>query len=258
MINRTNLRDIIERNKSLILSVSKKVEEVESLGLSFKLTPIEAIKRYLENKANLIMFPSDDLEYGGLVTYKHGRFYIHINTNQPKTYENFIWAHEFYHFYFESKEIMNSEVKTFADGSFPSEEERCANLFSAELLINKHVLQETFNDISNTFKEDTLSNRVVRLIESFKLPYKCIVIKLVQDGLISLDEAEEIIDYDYRNNLPGDFDHSLLTSSRSVSFDSVARLLNDDVVKENLSSSDLEKIESNYTTRMKQLGGTDR
>lgn len=258
MINKSNLRDIIDENKALLFDISKKVEEVESLGLSFKLTPIEAIKRYLENKANLIMFPSDDLEYGGLVTYKYGRFYIHINTNQPKTYENFIWAHEFYHFYFESKEIKDSEVKTYADGSFPSEEERCANLFSAELLINKHVLLEAFNDISSTFEGDILQNKVVRLIESFKLPYKCIVIKLAQDGLISLEEAEEIIDYDYRNNLPGDFDHSLLNSSRSVSFDSVGRLLKDATVIENLKSSDLEKIESNYNMRMKQLGGTDR
>jgi Zn-dependent peptidase ImmA (M78 family) len=255
MINKENVSEIINTNKDYLHQVQVYVDKTQELGIAFRYTPVEAIKNYLAREANLIMFPSDDLEYGGLVTYKNGRYFIHINTNQPKTYENFIWAHEFYHYFFEADKIKASNVRTFADGSTPNENERIANYFAAELLINSVILKAVFAEVRQTYGGDRLENQVIRLIQTFKLPYKCLVIKLAQDGLIKLDEAVEIIDYDYRNNLPSDFDKSLLTPSRSVLFDSMSELLDDPVVKENLRASDYQSINTKYYAHMNHLGG---
>ncbi|PJO44932.1 ImmA/IrrE family metallo-endopeptidase [Lysinibacillus xylanilyticus] len=255
MINKENVIEIINTNKDYLQQVQVYVDRTQEIGIAFRYSPIEAIKNYLARHANLIMFPSDDLEYGGLVTYKNGRFFIHINTNQPKTYENFIWAHEFYHYHFEADEIKASNKRTFADGSSPNENERIANLFASELLINSVVLKAVFAEVRETYAGDKLENQVIRLIQTFKLPYKCLVIKLAQDGLITLNEAVKIIDYDYRNHLPSDFDQSLLTPSKSVQFGSVSELLVDPVVKENLRASDYQSINTMYYSHMNHLGG---
>ncbi|WP_409367940.1 ImmA/IrrE family metallo-endopeptidase [Lysinibacillus sp. 38-6] len=255
MINKENVIEIIETNKDYLQQVQVYVDKTQEIGIAFRYSPIEAIKNFLARNANLIMFPSDDLQYGGLVTYKNGRYFIHINTNQPKTYENFIWAHEFYHFHFEADKIKASHIRTFADGSSPNENERIANLFASELLINSSVLKAIFAEVRETYAGDKLENQVIRLIQTFKLPYKCLVIKLAQDGLITLDEAVDIIDYDYRNHLPSDFDNSILTPSRSVQFASLSELLNDPVVKENLRASDYQSINTTYYSHMNHLGG---
>ena len=254
MIDKHNVIDIIDANKKYLQQVLVYVEKTQELGIAFRYTPVEAIKNYLQKATNLIMFPSDDLEYGGLVTYRDGRYFIHINTKQPKTYENFIWAHEFYHYYFEAEKIKASNVKTFADGSTPNENERIANLFASELLINSVVLKALFTEIRQSYVGDKLENHVIRLIQAFKLPYKSLVIKLAQDGLITLNEAVDIIDYEYRNNLPSDFDQSLLKPSNSVQFDSVGELLEDKTVQENLRASDYKSINTLYSSHMNNFG----
>ncbi|OCS90798.1 ImmA/IrrE family metallo-endopeptidase [Caryophanon latum] len=250
MINRKNVRDVISKNEELLPQVHNYVEKIQNLGVAFRYTPIDAIKNYLAKHTNLIMFPSDELEYGGLVTYRDGRFYIHINTRQPKTYENFIWAHEFYHFYFEAELIKSSKINTFVDGRVPNESERLANLFASELLINSILLKSLYKDLLQHYQYDRLENHVIRLIEVFKLPYKCIVIKLAQDGLITVDDAVAIIDYKYQENLPTYFDQSILQPSNSIQFDSVGVLLEDATVKKNIRASDYESINTLYSTHM--------
>lgn len=250
MINKKNVEDIIRKNDEILATVQSYVEKTYELGIAFRYSPIEAIKNYLTQNANLIMFPSSDLEYGGLVTYRDGRYFIHINTKQPKTYENFVWAHEFYHYFFEADKIKSSKIKTFADGSTPNENERFANLYSSELLINRIVLKALFTELRQSYEGDKLENNVIRLIQTFKLPYKCLVIKLAQDGLITVDEAVSIIDYNYRDNLPSDFDQTLLQPSNSIQFDSIGELLEDETVKQNLRASDYESINTLYSSHM--------
>ena len=253
MINSSNVVEVITKNKQYLDTVLTYVEQVKEINLAFRYEPILAIKNYLSQHANLLMFPSENLDYGGMVTYKNGRYFVHINTMQPKLYENFVLAHEFFHFYFEAEKIRNSEVQTFADGSTPNEEERVANLFAAELLINSIVLNTLFLQMRNAYVGDKLENQVIRLIQAFKLPYKSLVIKLAQDGLITLDEAVAIIDYDYRNALPNDFDNSLLAPSLSIQFDSVAELINDPIVIGNLRATDHKSSTELYQKHLSSL-----
>lgn len=255
LINQSNVIDVITQNRFLLPSILNKVEETKEQGLSFRYKTIEAIKSYLIKETQVLLFPSNAKSYGGLVTYRNGRFYIHINTGQPKTYENFIWAHEYYHYKYEAEDIKNSQIRTFFDDAVLNEKERAANLFAAELLIDSRVLKALYQDITTIYANDTLENNVIRLIPAFKLPYKAIVVKLAQEGLISEENAVNIIDYNYRDNLPNDFDQSILNPSRAIKINNLGMLLNDQVVESNMLPNDLKSFQALYQKYLKRLEG---
>ncbi|MCM3389349.1 ImmA/IrrE family metallo-endopeptidase [Ureibacillus chungkukjangi] len=255
MINHSNVVNVITQNRLLLPSILNKVEETKEQGLSFRYKTIEAIKSYLIKETQVLLFPSMHKSYGGLVTYRNGRFFIHINTGQPKTYENFIWAHEYYHFKYEAQDIKNSQIRTFFDDAVLNEKERAANLFAAELLVDSRVLKALYQDITTIYPNDSLENNVIRLIPAFELPYKAIVVKLAQDGLISEQEAINIIDYNYRDNLPSDFDQSILKPTGAIKINNLGRLLNDQVIETNMLPNDLNSFRAVYQKYLSRLEG---
>lgn len=254
MINRSNVGDIIEQNQKLLSEILVKVNQTFDKGLHFKYKTIDSIRNYLIKNTEVLLFPSKSLSYGGMVLYRNGLFYVHINTLQPKTYENFVWAHEFYHFEFERERIKNADDVTFINNPALNINERKANLFAAELLINSHVLSELFHEIKSNFPDDTLETNVIRLIPAFELPYKTIVIKLAQDNLISLNEAAEIIDYNYRNHLPEDFDQTILEPTKAIKIDGLNKLLTSQSIRANMLNSDFESIENLARKHFERLG----
>lgn len=254
MISQNNLIEVLKANESLINEIKDKVEKIKlASDFTSDYRPVEYIKNYLNEHANVIIFPSKDKNYGGLVTYRNGRFYIHINSGQPKIYENFIWAHEFYHYYFEKDDIKNSKTHTFVDDNLLNSEERKANLFAAEFLVNARFLEISFGQINMKFSADNLEERVLRLIPRLEIPYKAIVIKLVQEKLISVKEALKIIDFSYKENIPKDFDQSFLMPSNVISINDLERLMRSNKVLENVRESDLETYEKQYQKHLQVL-----
>lgn len=253
MINKSNVSEIIQMNKIYLDQVLICVEKVREMNIVFRYQPITAIKHYLLKNANLLMFPSENLSYGGLVTFRNGRFYIHINTRQPKVYENFLLAHEFYHFYFEGEKVQSSSIKTFLDSNIPSEKEYIANLFATELLVNHVILKVLFLEISQIYLNESLENQVLRLMHELHIPYKFLVIKLAQDGLITLNDAINIIDFDYLNNVPVDCDKSLLLPSMVIRIANVSKLLKDKTIQENLRDSDYQALTVLYEKHLHNL-----
>ncbi|AEA19521.1 TPA: ImmA/IrrE family metallo-endopeptidase [Bacillus thuringiensis] len=253
MINSTNIREVIEQNQKILPSILVNVESTIEKGIHFKYKTIESIRNYLMQKTEVLLFPSKSLSYGGMVLYRNGSFYININTLQPKTYENFVWAHEYYHFEFEKDRIKNADDVTFVNNPVLNENERRANLFAAELLINDDVLKTLFQEIKLNYVNDSLEKNVIRLIPAFELPYKTMVIKLAQENLISMEDAERIIDHDYRHNLPQDFDLSILEPTKAIKIDGLNKLLESESVQENMLESDFESIQNLANQHFKQL-----
>lgn len=253
MINRANVRSVIESNRQYLPSILVKVESVWEKGLHFKYKPIQSIQSYLMKYAEVILFPSKSLSYGGMVLCRNGDYYVHINTLQPKTYENFVWAHEFYHFEFEKERINNVNEPTFVNNPIDNENERLANLFASELLINSGVLKTLFLEKQEQNPDDSLEINIVRLMPDFELPYKTLVIKLAQDELISLDDAERIIEFNYRDFLPTDFDLSILKPSMAIRIDSLNNYINKIKKMDVMSPIDLESIESLKEKHLNQL-----
>lgn len=253
MISKQNIKNIIELNINLLPTIKAHVNEIWDRGIEYKYKPITSIKNYLIKNTEVILFPSKSLNYGGMVLYRSNNFYIHINTLQPKTYENFVWAHEFYHYVFEKELIKNVNEVTFVNDSNDNQIERKANLFAAEFLINKDILKTVFDDIKNQNPDEPLQTNVIRLMATFILPYKTLVIKLAQDGLISIDEAEDIIDYPYRDNLPQDFDLTILEPSKAIKIDGLNSLINENTKINSLSDVDMESIVNLKNKHLQQL-----
>ena len=253
VINKNNVAEVIRKNYELLPTITNRVNMVLDKGIHFKYKPVQSIMSYLIKNAEVILFPSEALSYGGMVMYRNGNYYININTLQPKPYENFIWAHEFYHFEFEKDRIQNEDEATFINNPVLEKHERMANLFAAEMLINKELLEILFKEKMALFPSDNLETNIIRLIPSFGLPYKSLVIKLAQDGLISISDAERIIAFPYRENLPADFDLSMLSPSRAIKIDSLNNLLEKAAEQGTLLQSDLESIANKTKEHLKTL-----
>ncbi|MGE7983742.1 ImmA/IrrE family metallo-endopeptidase [Solibacillus sp. NPDC093137] len=253
MINKENIREVILTNRKLLPGILSKVDEVLSKGIQFKFKPLQSIQSYLIKNAEVILAPSKSLSYGGMVLYRNSNYYIHINTLQPKTYQNFVWGHEFYHFEFEKERIQNVDEPTFINNPALDIHERMANLFAAELLINNDSLKVLFNEVMEQNPNDRLEVNIIRLIPYFELPYKSLVIKLAQEGLISIDQAEVIIELQYRNYLPTDFDLSILEPTKAIRVDSLNILLEKTMASNVLHDSDIDSIISIRDKHLKDL-----
>jgi Zn-dependent peptidase ImmA (M78 family) len=259
LITKDNLEQIINFNRDYLPTIKSKIELLKSSGdplIASK--PLEYIKTYLFENAHVLGFPVKNLDYGGLVFYYNKNFYIQINTAQPKIYENFMWAHEFYHFYFDKDLIKKKEENFLLIDSIFDEKERLPNLFASEFLINDFVLERKYKSFKAEYNH--LIDIVINLIAVFELPYKAIVIKLAQNGLIDLDAAKEIIDYNYRDNLSPEVDRTLFSASNKIKIDNYNNLIRK--ASGNINDEDYQSIvnkyEKLYNTVLdwrKQLGG---
>lgn len=245
MIDKNNIERIINYNLKYLFEIKSKIDILKSSGDPLIASKsLEFIKTYLNENAYVLEFPIKHKEYGGLVFYYNKNFYIQINTGQPKIYENFMWAHEFYHFYFDKEKIKRKEENFVLIDSIFDEKERLPNLFAGELLINDYILERKFNYLK---KQDNLSLKdiVINLIQVFEVPYKAIVIKLAQKQFISIDEAKDIIDYDYKKNLPDEMDQTLFSPSYKIKIDNFKKMISK--AENNLNDDDYQSIKDKFS-----------
>lgn len=241
MINKQNVREVILNNHELLPKVLKQVQAVFDKGIHFKYKPVQSIQNYLFKHVNIILFPSKSTSYCGMMLKRNSEWYMHINTLQPKIFENYIWVSQYYNYEFEKGKSDHDKVLFINDGVLDIQE-RMVYLFVTELLIHKEVLKKFFQDKCKQNPDNRLEINVIRLMNDFKLPYKLVVMKLAQDGLITLEQAESIIDFDYSNNLPIDFDLSILESSKAIKIGEIDRLLEQVELENIMSDADRESI----------------
>src|SRR5690625_4038102 len=251
MIDKDNIEKVINYNKHYLQDVKSKIEMLKSSGdplIASK--PLEFIKTFLNENACVLEFPIKNWDYGGLVFYYNKNFYIQMNTAQPKVYENFMWAHEFYHFYFDKEKVKKKEENFILVDSIFDEKERLPNLFAGELLINDYILERKFNAIN---KEGNLSleNIVINLISVFEVPYKAIVIKLAQNQLITIDEAKNIIDYNYKKDLSYEIDQTLFSASYKIKIGNYKDFISK--AENNLNDEDYQSIINKFNKLYKSV-----
>lgn len=253
MINKDNILNLLENYREILPIIRNRVSETKDRSLSFRYKPINSIKAYLSKKVHVLQFPSKSINYGSLITNRNNRYYIYINTGQPKVYENLRWVSGYYYYQYESEEIRNSDILSIFEETIENEKLYSANLFAIELLINSRLLLEQFNLINELYVDESLENRIVRLIPIFKLPFKQIVVKLALDGIILDREVVEIIDFRYKTSLPADFDQTILKSSMAIRISNLNSLLNNEVVKVNMLEADLRSFQTAYEQHITSL-----
>ena len=251
MINKDNIEQVILFNQQCIQMMNEKIHTLHALGdpLIFS-KPLEFIKTYLYENSHVLEFPINNLEYGGLVFYHHQHFYIHINTAQPKVYENFMWAHEFYHYFFDQQLIKTKEENFVLVDSVLEEKERMPNLFASEFLINSFVLERKFCYLQKEYDHHII-NIVMHLMSVFELPFKAIVVKLAQDGFIHIEDAKQIIDYSYKQSFPDQFDRTLLAPSNKIRIDRFDKLAS--LAMSQMNEQDYQSIVNQYQTLYQQV-----
>lgn len=226
MINSSNLKQVLEINNQLLDSVTNAIEVLKMENSLFISKPLQAIKYYMNIETEIILMPVKSLDtFGGSLIHKNGRFYTFINTSTPKLYENLTWAHEFYHYRYEKNLIMENQNKTLYDDAIANKYERKAYLFATELLIDNNMLHKELLLIQKASENGDLKINIFELIfklmETFEVPYKAIILKLAQYNYIKLESAQKLISIDYKTIIPKDFDKSLLNPSMAIKFDNI-------------------------------------
>ncbi|MEJ9281744.1 ImmA/IrrE family metallo-endopeptidase [Ureibacillus thermosphaericus] len=252
MIIKDNLEMILEHNKTHLPKIKKAMDRIYSLGDPLAhVKPLDFIKTYLYEHANVLQFPIQNADYGGLVYYYNGDYYVHINTAQPRIYENFMWAHEFYHFFFDRDKIKNPDQNFIMIDHIYDEKERLPNLFASEFLINDFVLERSFQFLETAHTKQSLPEKMMRLISIFQIPYKALVVKLAQNELITINEAKNALDYDYRNRIPHDIDKSFFEPSYTINISGFDELY--EKAKGLMYEEDLQSIKKSYDKLYEQV-----
>lgn len=160
----------------------------------------ENIFDLLEEVGTLIFYPFKKQELWGVYFYKNEKNYFIINSSIHLEKQIFAAAHELAH----SLDIarVNYEIVTvkLLTGYFNNNEnakqlekaERMANRFAAELLMGKKKIIEKYNELPKVY---SLISKIVLLSDIFLVPYKSVVKRFVEVGLITeYDEFKKLLE----------------------------------------------------------------
>lgn len=192
---------------------SQRYEKIKQIAKSFSKAyignniPCDHIFSIIDNycKRNgfdvqIFRFPIDDAKIWALTSVKKGCVFVTINTSLPLNKQIFAAAHELYHIYCyidgDDDELVNGSILTAenADDIDVAMEEREANAFAALILAPlKQVEQQ--KKIAN-FNAESIANLMILVMyfmDCFALPYKAMVIKLLECKIIQKAEAESLL-----------------------------------------------------------------
>lgn len=196
-----NIKDtLFVRDRNRFDNVEKQANE-QLVKLNSGQRVKDDIFRILKNINNLhlIKFPIDDND---LTAFKieNGKIFIYINSSLPLEKQIFGGAHELYHVLHNddnSKEdLLKDYEKSFNDTSSLKEME--ANSFAACFLVPKdQLLQEISKFELQESNIDIL--KIIMLMDIFAVPYKTMVLRLFECGIININIAERLLLKEDRN-----------------------------------------------------------
>ncbi len=188
------LRTIIaysDKNREDIYSMVKRFCSFAGIEYDSDLLNILQIVRSSFQKKGYLVFemPFADDEIGALCYKGDGLGYVVQNTSLPRVNVNFAIAHEVYHVFYGSDEIV-SKVEFADDHYYEHEEEYAANLFAGMLLMP----EVSFRRMFSKFKEESdgdETDTIVRLMSYYQVPYMAVLIRSLELELISRKEVQE-------------------------------------------------------------------
>lgn len=160
------------------------------------------IENYTESKEmplEWIRLPIEDKELCACTFIRGGRIFVMLNTGIPLSKQIFAAAHELYHIrcYLEENdpelERMGSilDSRTIDSGS-TREEEMEANAFAGLLLAPGDSLDQQIRIFRIERSEFTIDD-ILTLMNIFAIPYKAMVLRLMEEQIISKKEAGKLL-----------------------------------------------------------------
>lgn len=189
--------------KDEIKQIKKEVALInQDYGLSVHGYIKDEIFELIEKTGTLIFYPIDEKNLWGIYVCKNEKHYFIINSAIELEKQVFAAAHELAHSLDIAKvkfEIVTADLMTeYVDhNDFGADIEKAdlmANRFAAELLVGSKKLLEKFNELPKIYN---ISTKAVILSGIFLVPYKTIVKRFVEIGLITnLEEIKDLIKLD--------------------------------------------------------------
>lgn len=147
----------------------------------------------LEKDNKVLYYPLEDQQVWGFSETIKGKKFVCINTSLPYDKQVFAAAHELYHVWFgNSGEIMISKDAQEPDSN--EEVELFANRFAAEFLVNEELLRQEMK-VFGIDKDNLSIKEIVRVSNLFVVPYKTMVKRLNETGILSKKESERFMAY---------------------------------------------------------------
>ena len=167
----------------------------------------DVIQNYVKSKEHeikLLKFPIDDTELWAFTCLKDGIIFVTINTALPFNNQIFAAAHELYHIscYLEedNTELIRKgsilDSRTIDTGT-TEEEEMEANAFAGALLAPVDDIEQQIR-IFRINRFNIRMDDILTLMDIFAIPYKAMVLRLLEEEIISKERATELI------NIPSD------------------------------------------------------
>ena len=153
----------------------------------------ERIKEYaLKNDVivKIMYVPMDDSKIWGMFYEINGIYFIAINNQKPMNKQLVALAHEFYHFYAAINESASKRDILLEDQGELLIEDKKANAFAATYLMPEATIRAILKPT------DSLPSKVLQiklLMGIFMIPYKTAVLRLLEIGFISEDDAEILL-----------------------------------------------------------------
>lgn len=204
--------------ESLFYKQNKQFEKISELSKAFaanycgntiiRETIFGIVSNYARKRElslEILRYPFKDDELWAFSFVKKGTIFLCVNTELPMCKQIFATAHELYHIHCYAEDTNISTItagslldsKTF-DEVAASQEDLEANAFAGLLLMPDSSLVEQFK-MFGISKDHMNIDDVLVLMDLFALPYKAVVLRLVESGLIGEEKARKLLQEDSEN-----------------------------------------------------------
>lgn len=204
--------------ESLFYKQEKRFEKINDLSKAFAVNYcgntiiresifgiVSNYTRKRELALEILRYPFKDAELWAFTFVKKGTIFLCVNTELPLCKQIFATAHELYHIYCYAEDINTSTItagslldsKTF-DEVAATQEDLEANAFAGLLLMpDASVIEQV--KVFGISKDNMDVDDVLTLMDLFALPYKAVVLRLAESGVITEEKARHLYQEDRKN-----------------------------------------------------------
>ncbi len=158
--------------------------------------------RKRELSLEILRYPFNDEELWAFTFVKKGTLFLCVNSELAMCKQFFAAAHELYHIHCYAEDIDPDTITSGSlldsktvDDMAVSQEDLEANAFAGLLLMPDSMLDEQIRLYGIT-GERISADDVLTLMELFALPFKAVVLRLVENHNISVSRAQELLKID--------------------------------------------------------------
>lgn len=201
--------------ESLYSKQNKQFENIRTCSKSFAAnycgnvivrdTIFGVVSNYARKKElplEVLRYPFRDDELWAFTFIKQGTIFLCVNSDLPLCKQFFATAHELYHIYCFAEDTNTSTIdggslldsKTASDVAV-NQEDLEANAFAGLILMPDGLLFEQL-DVYGINKDALGIDDVLLFMDLFAIPYKAVVIRLMECGIVSMQKAHELIEID--------------------------------------------------------------